>query len=67
VAELGAHLLPPHRGLSADRYHPNDRGYNAWVRAFATPMGIDPDLVPPRGTLTSATSDREGRVTRASG
>jgi lysophospholipase L1-like esterase len=67
VAELGAHLLPPHRGLSADRYHPNDRGYDAWVRAFATPMGIDPDLVPRRGTLTSATSDREGRATRASG
>ena len=67
VAALGAHLLPPHRGLSADRYHPNDRGYDAWVRAFATPMGIDPDLVPQRGTLTSATSDREGRATRASG
>ncbi len=67
VAELGAHLLPPHRGLSADRYHPNDRGYDAWVRAFATPMGIDPDLVPQRGTLTSATSDPEGRATKASG
>ena len=67
VAELGAYLLPPHRGLSADRYHPNDRGYDAWVRAFAEPMGIDPDLVPQRGTLTWATSDREGRATRASG
>jgi len=67
VAELGAHLLPPHRGLSADRYHPNDRGYDAWVRAFATPMDIDPDLVPQRGTLTSATSDPEVRATRASG
>ena len=48
VAELGAHLLPPHRGLSADRYHPNDRGYDAWVRAFATPMGIDPTWFPAR-------------------
>ena len=53
VAELGPHLVGPLRGTSADRYHPNDRGYGAWVRAFAQPMGIDAEAVPERGTLTS--------------
>lgn len=53
VAELGHHLVGPFRGTSADKYHPNDRGYEAWVRAFAPPMGIDADAVPGRGTLTS--------------
>lgn len=54
VAEIGAHLVSPRKGLSADKYHPNDLGYGAWVRAFAEPMGIDADLVPVRGTLTSS-------------
>ncbi|MEM9466368.1 MAG: SGNH/GDSL hydrolase family protein [Actinomycetota bacterium] len=53
VADLGPHLVSPWKGTSADRYHPNDRGYGAWVRAFAEPMGIDADSVPRRGTLTS--------------
>ncbi|MEO0494133.1 MAG: SGNH/GDSL hydrolase family protein [Actinomycetota bacterium] len=67
VAELGAHMLPPHKGLSADRYHPNDRGYDAWMRAFAEPMGIDPDLVPLRGTLTTRRPDPSTPGTTASG
>lgn len=53
VAELGPHLVGPRKGLSADRFHPNDAGYGAWVRAFAEPLGIDGDLVPLRGTFTS--------------
>ncbi|MEM8708830.1 MAG: SGNH/GDSL hydrolase family protein, partial [Actinomycetota bacterium] len=67
VAELSAHMVAPHRGLAADKYHPNDRGYDAWMRAFAAPMGLDPERVPARGTLTSATSGPEGRATTASG
>ena len=58
VAELGAHLLPTHRAVS--RSLPPQR---PWLRRGyepSEPMGIDPDLVPQRGTLTSATSDPEG-------
>ena len=47
VAELGPHLLGPRKGTSADRYHPNDAGYGAWVAAFAEPMGLSVDDVPP--------------------
>lgn len=36
VAELWAHTGPPWRGkFSADGFHPNDRGYEGWVEAFA--------------------------------
>ena len=60
VAELGAHLLPPHRALSADRYHPDAPAYDAWERAFAEPMGIDPDLVPQRARLLRRRPTPEG-------
>lgn len=53
VAELGPHLVGPLRGTAPDRFHPNDVGYGAWVRAFAEPLGIDVEAVPASGTLTS--------------
>lgn len=67
VAELSARILPPHRGLSADRYHPNDAGYGAWVGAFAEPLGLDADLVPLRGDLTTRRSAPEAPGTTTSG
>ena len=54
VAELAHHLIGPFRGLSTDWFHPNDEGYGAWVRAFAPPMGLDPETVPPRGSLSES-------------
>ena len=66
VAELGPHLVGPRKGLAADRFHPNDAGYGAWVRAFAEPLGIDADLVPVRGTFTSLVRAPAMRGTRAS-
>ncbi|MEM9200351.1 MAG: SGNH/GDSL hydrolase family protein [Actinomycetota bacterium] len=53
VAELGPHMVAPHRGVSADLFHPNDRGYDAWMRAFAEQLGLDPDRVPAQGAVTS--------------
>ena len=66
IAELGPHLVSPWKGLSVDRFHPNDTGYGAWVRAFAGPLGIDADLVPPRGTFTSVERAPARRETTAS-
>lgn len=34
VADLWAHTGPPYRGLYADGFHPNDRGYAQWVSAL---------------------------------
>jgi len=34
VADLWAHTGPPYRGLYADGFHPNDRGYLQWVSAL---------------------------------
>ena len=34
VADLWAHTGPPWRGLYADGFHPNDRGYLQWVAAL---------------------------------
>ena len=34
VADLWAHTGPPWRGLYADWFHPNDRGYLQWVAAL---------------------------------
>ena len=33
VADLWAHTGPPYRGLYADGFHPNDRGYVQWADA----------------------------------
>ena len=66
VADLGPHLVGPHKGLSADRFHPNDTGYGAWVRAFAGPLGLHGDLVPLRGTFTSVVRAPAMRGTQAS-
>ncbi len=35
VADLWAHTGPPYRGLYADGFHPNDRGYAQWADALA--------------------------------
>ena len=34
VADLWAHTGPPYRGLYADGFHPNDRGYLQWAEAL---------------------------------
>jgi len=34
VADLWAHTGPPYRGLYADGFHPNDRGYLQWAAAL---------------------------------
>ena len=34
VADLWAHTGPPYRGLYADGFHPNDRGYLQWADAL---------------------------------
>ncbi len=67
VAELGPHLVGPWKGLSADRFHPNDVGYGAWVNAFAEPLGIEAALVPVKGTFTSVVRAPAMRGTTASG
>ncbi len=41
VADLTPHLSSPFKGLAKDRFHPNDLGYQAWVRAFAEPLDLD--------------------------
>ena len=66
IAELGPHLVGPRRGTAADRYHPNDLGYSAWVKAFAEPMGLDVASVPEQGTLTSRRSAPSAPGTPAS-
>jgi lysophospholipase L1-like esterase len=33
VADLWAHTGPPYKGLYADGFHPNDRGYRQWADA----------------------------------
>ena len=66
VAELGPHMVGPWKGLSADRFHPNDAGYGAWVNAFAEPLGIEAALVPVKGTFTSAVRAPAMRGTTAS-
>lgn len=41
VVDLWAHTGPPWRGrYSADGFHPNDLGYDAWVRAFADALEL---------------------------
>ncbi len=67
VAEVGRHLVAPHRGLAGDRFHPNDRGYGAWVRAFSEPMGLDAETVPATGTLTSSRRGPSAPGTTTSG
>jgi lysophospholipase L1-like esterase len=38
VADLWAHTGPPYRGLYADGFHPNDRGYLQWVEAVSAAL-----------------------------
>ncbi|MCW2616602.1 MAG: Lipolytic enzyme precursor [Frankiales bacterium] len=40
VADLWAHTGPPYRGLYADGFHPNDRGYQQWADALAEALGL---------------------------
>ena len=46
VADLWAHTGPPYRGLYADGFHPNDRGYVQWADALWQALSQDvPDVV----------------------
>ena len=38
VADLWAHTGPPYRGLYADGFHPNDRGYLQWADALSVAL-----------------------------
>ena len=38
VADLWAHTGPPYRGLYADGFHPNDRGYLQWADALSAAL-----------------------------
>lgn len=58
IADLTPHLIG-FRGLAADRFHPSDRGYDAWVTAFAGPLGLDRAAVPTVGSL-GVTSGQPG-------
>ena len=40
VADLWAHTGPPYRGLYADGFHPNDRGYLQWADALSDALGL---------------------------
>lgn len=40
VADLWAHTGPPYRGLYADGFHPNDRGYLQWAEAVSEALGV---------------------------
>lgn len=42
VADVWARTGPPYRGLYADGFHPNDRGYAQWAAALADALGLDP-------------------------
>ena len=42
VADIWAATGPPYRGLYADGFHPNDRGYLAWADAVAQALAVAP-------------------------
>lgn len=42
VADIWARTGPPYRGLYADGFHPNDRGYLPWADAVADALGLPP-------------------------
>lgn len=46
VADVVPHLRGARRGLAADRFHPSDHGYGAWVEAYARALDLDPESVP---------------------
>lgn len=50
VADLWAHTGPPYKGLYADGFHPNDRGYLQWVSALEEALDLPPPPGDPRGT-----------------
>jgi lysophospholipase L1-like esterase len=36
--DVREHTAPPYRGLYADGFHPNDRGYAQWVAALSAAL-----------------------------
>ena len=40
VADLWAHTGPPYRGLYADGFHPNDKGYLQWADALSEALDL---------------------------
>ena len=49
VADLWAFTGPPYRGLYADGFHPNDRGYEQWADAVGAALGLDGSSPGPGG------------------
>ena len=46
VADVVPHLVTGRRGWAPDRFHPSDRGYGAWVAAYAEALDLDPEAIP---------------------
>lgn len=46
VADVVPHLVSPRHGLARDRFHPSDRGYQAWVDAYCKALDLDPTRIP---------------------
>ena len=42
LADLWAHTGPPCKGLYADGFHPNDKGYRQWADAVAEALALSP-------------------------
>ncbi len=42
IAELANWTGPPYRGMYADGFHPNDRGYARWAGALAAALELPP-------------------------
>lgn len=42
VADLWAFTGPPYKGLYADGFHPNDKGYLQWADALSAALGLAP-------------------------
>jgi acyl-CoA thioesterase I len=61
VADVVPHLVTGRRGWAADRFHPSDAGYNAWVEAYSEVLDLDREAVPekwdPAPPNTTAASD----------
>jgi lysophospholipase L1-like esterase len=46
VADVVPHLVSTRHGWAPDRFHPSDRGYDAWVEAYRVALGLDPTSIP---------------------
>ncbi|MEQ8840120.1 MAG: SGNH/GDSL hydrolase family protein [Acidimicrobiales bacterium] len=46
VADVVPHLIGGRKGWAADRFHPSDLGYRAWVMAFCDALDLDLASIP---------------------